>query len=68
MLKTPSTELGTHNMVGAFFLWSTSYFQCQKQEDEHNKNCSNFVHGDLGMVQNIFFAFSLLLLALKVKG
>jgi len=32
------------------------------------KNCSNFVHGDLGMVQNSFFALNLLFLMPKVKG
>ncbi len=32
------------------------------------KKCSNLFHGDLGMVETIFFAFNFFFLTLKVKG
>jgi hypothetical protein len=45
-----------------------SYFRHRKQEVEHKKHCSNFVHGNLGMIQSKAFAIGFLFLMPKVRG
>jgi hypothetical protein len=61
-------------MLGVLIMAKIEFFALDllllalKVGGQTQKNCSNFVHGDLGMVQNNFFALSLLFLMPKVKG
>ncbi len=68
MPKAPSMKLRTSKHGQDLFFCTPPPTFNAKNRRLNNKNFSNFVHGDLCMVHNNFFAFSLLLLASKVEG
>ncbi len=65
----PSFVLGVINMAKINFscFWHST-FNLESRRLNVQKNCSNYVHGNLGMVQSNFFVLGLLLSTPKVGG
>ncbi len=67
--EVPSFVLGVLGMVETKSIFSCpSIFDVENSKASAKKNCSNFFHGDLGMVESIIFVLGLLHSTLKVGG
>jgi hypothetical protein len=67
--EVPSFVLGALGMVKCKKICSwLPTFDVKNRRLYVKKNCCNFFHGDLGMVETIFFALYLLLSTLKVRS